>query len=53
MKILFAVTSLLLLAAFAEIGLGLEISSLRQETENAYPHIVEYINDFTININDL
>jgi hypothetical protein len=53
MKILFAVASLLLLAALAEVALGLEVSSLRQETENVFPHIVEYINDFAINTNDL
>lgn len=53
MKILFAMASLLLLVAFAEAVLSQEVNSLRQETENVYPHIVEYINDFTINTNDL
>lgn len=53
MKILFAVASILALLAFAQVGLALEANSLTQEKENVYPHIVEYITDFTIFTNDL
>jgi t-SNARE complex subunit (syntaxin) len=53
MRILFAVTYLLLLTTFADLGYAFETTSLSQERETVYPHIVEYIDDFTINTNDL
>jgi flagellar biosynthesis component FlhA len=53
MNILLTVTSLMVVLAVMEVGTALEVNSLTQEMENVYPHIVEYIDDFTINTNDL
>ncbi len=53
MKILLAVASLLLLTTLTHLGYAFETTSLSQERETVYPQIVEYIDDFTINTNDL
>lgn len=53
MRILFTVVAIMVLLAIVKIGVGLEAYSLSQQSENVYPHILEYINNFTINTNDL
>lgn len=53
MKILLSSPSLLILTFFVGFACAFEATSLRQESETVYPHIVEYIDNFTLNTNDL
>lgn len=53
MKIHLTLPYLLLLTSLNQLACAFEANSLRQESETVYPHIVEYIDNFTLNTNDL
>lgn len=53
MRIHLPIPCLLILMSLAGLACAFETASLRQESEAVYPHIVEYIDDFTLKTNDL
>jgi hypothetical protein len=53
MRILLPLQSLIILAFLIGLACAFEATSLRQESEAVYPHVVEYIDNFTLNTNDL
>lgn len=53
MRILLPIPYLLILVSLIGLACAFEATSLRQESETVYPHIVEYIDNFTLNTNDL